>query len=163
MQAASERAVGFWGAPTSSIEWCAPFACATPCLSPNPVTSAAHFRPVPALSCAAAPCVPGAPDHGRLLLLPPFCCCARAFVRCEDDYTHSFYIAEWWNSWSNVPGFFIGALAIFIGEAKRRRGEGDPSGCWPPFPSCLTSPLLPRSRAAHRALTFRCVACTYAH
>ncbi len=24
--------------------------------------------------------------------------------RCEDNYSHSFYIAEWWNSWSNLPG-----------------------------------------------------------
>lgn len=37
---------------------------------------------------------------------------------CEDNYSHSFYIAEWWNSWSNLPGMIIGLLAIIIGIRK---------------------------------------------
>ena len=37
--------------------------------------------------------------------------------RCENDYVYSYYIAEWWNSWSNVPGFLLGALAVYIGVA----------------------------------------------
>ncbi|OQR97996.1 alkaline ceramidase 3-like [Thraustotheca clavata] len=32
---------------------------------------------------------------------------------CEDNYVWSYYIAEWWNSWSNVPPMMLAVYAMF--------------------------------------------------
>ncbi|EQC35291.1 hypothetical protein SDRG_07516 [Saprolegnia diclina VS20] len=32
---------------------------------------------------------------------------------CEDNYVWSYYIAEWWNSWSNVPPLVLALYALY--------------------------------------------------
>ena len=32
--------------------------------------------------------------------------------RCEEDHVWSPYVAEWWNTWSNVPGIALGVMGI---------------------------------------------------
>ncbi|KDO22518.1 hypothetical protein SPRG_11702 [Saprolegnia parasitica CBS 223.65] len=32
---------------------------------------------------------------------------------CEDNYVWSYYIAEWWNSWSNVPPLLLALYALY--------------------------------------------------
>ncbi|OQR91070.1 alkaline phytoceramidase family protein [Achlya hypogyna] len=40
---------------------------------------------------------------------------------CEDNYVWSYYIAEWWNSWSNVPPLM---LALYAMHTSRRAYAG---------------------------------------
>ncbi|OQR91029.1 alkaline ceramidase 3-like [Achlya hypogyna] len=32
---------------------------------------------------------------------------------CEDNYVWSYYIAEWWNSWSNIPPLVLAVYAMY--------------------------------------------------
>ncbi|KDO22520.1 hypothetical protein SPRG_11704 [Saprolegnia parasitica CBS 223.65] len=40
---------------------------------------------------------------------------------CEDNYVWSYYIAEWWNSWSNVPPLALALYAMY----KSRQAYAD--------------------------------------
>ncbi|OQS05427.1 hypothetical protein THRCLA_02437 [Thraustotheca clavata] len=38
---------------------------------------------------------------------------SRCPLKCEDNYVWSYYIAEWWNSWSNVPSIALAVYAMY--------------------------------------------------
>ncbi len=37
---------------------------------------------------------------------------------CEKNYAWSRFIAEWWNTWSNVPGLALGVAAMVLATKK---------------------------------------------
>ena len=41
--------------------------------------------------------------------------------RCEDNHAWSYYIAEWWHTWSNVPPIILGLTGLWLAEKNHAK------------------------------------------